>query len=384
MSALRPGLRRVDWPALVRAETLLTDLSEAAMTGGVELALVGGAVRDLLLGRAPRDFDFILAGSEATTEGWLAAWAARQGTRPVAFDKRGVRERRVALPGRDLDFVLVPPGGMETDLERRDFTLNALAVRLPGGALLDPTGGLADLTAGRLRRAGREAFADDPLRALRAVRLLAEGIATQVEDETLTALRGAAAGLSRTSGERIRGELDRMAATVAWAAALRRLHDWGCLAVIAPECAALAGVTQNAWHHLDVWEHTLATLEGVDRPEALAARSRPRPTAAPRLRRERISSSSSTRLSSTISASRRPGRAMRRTARFTSTAMSGCRRNWGPGSAGAGASRPGVSTASPRWCAPICGSASSAPSRPPPRCDGWSTISVPTSSCSFS
>jgi len=269
MSEATRRLRAVDWPAWVRTEPLLSELADASTTGGVELALVGGAVRDLLLGRPSRDFDFILAGDAA--EAWLATWAAGRGARPLAFDRRGVRERRVALPGRDLDFVLVPPGGIENDLQRRDFTLNALAVRLPSGVLLDPTGGQADLAAGRLRRAGPGAFADDPLRALRAARLLAEGIATQVEDETLAALRGAAAGLSLTSGERVRGELDQMAATGAWAASLRRLHDWGCLAVIAPECAALAGVTQNAWHHLDVWEHTLGTLTALDRPELLSA-----------------------------------------------------------------------------------------------------------------
>lgn len=264
-------LRPVDWPACLRADRVLAEVADAAVAARLDLALVGGAVRDLLLGRPPRDFDFVLAAPEAAAEAWLAAWAGAQGARPIAFDRRGVRERRVAAQGRDLDFVLVPPGGLETDLGRRDFTLNAIAVRLPDGHVVDPTGGRADLAAGRLRRAGRGTFADDPLRALRAARLLAERIATRVEDETLAELRGEVAGLASASGERIRGEMDRMAATDAWSASLRRLYDWGCLAVIAPECASLAGVAQNEWHHLDVWEHTLATLAATDRPDLLAA-----------------------------------------------------------------------------------------------------------------
>ena len=160
--------RTVDFAAVVRADPLFVDLAERAAAAGVDAALVGGLPRDLLLGRAPRDADFVLAGEDAAMEGLLRDLAATHGTRVLAFDRREIRERRIPLPGREVDFVLTGPGGLVEELRRRDFTLNAIAIRLDDGVVVDPFGGRADLARGLLRHTAQGWLEHDPLRALRA------------------------------------------------------------------------------------------------------------------------------------------------------------------------------------------------------------------------
>ncbi len=254
-----PGraLRPVDFAAVVRADPILEELQARAMAAGLEPYLVGGAVRDRLLGRRTRDLDFVLAAEEAAAEAFLAAFAAGRGARVLPFDRRGVRERRVPLPDGEVDVVLAPASGLAAELARRDFTFNAVAVSLASGEVLDLFHGRRDLAGGVVRQITPECFPHDPLRALRAARFLAEGVATHLTSDTEADLRRHVAGLARCAGERVGAEMDRLALSGQLAAALENLDRWGVLPVIAPEVAALAGVTQNRYHHLDAWRHTL-------------------------------------------------------------------------------------------------------------------------------
>ncbi len=268
-----PGraLRPVDFAAVVRADPILEELQARAMAAGLEPYLVGGAVRDRLLGRRTRDLDFVLAAEEAAAEAFLAAFAAGRGARVLPFDRRGVRERRVPLPDGEVDVVLAPASGLAAELARRDFTFNAVAVSLASGEVLDLFHGRRDLAGGVVRQITPECFPHDPLRALRAARFLAEGVATHLTSDTEADLRRHVAGLARCAGERVGAEMDRLALSGQLAAALENLDRWGALPVIAPEVAALAGVTQNRYHHLDAWRHTLEAVALADDLPRLAA-----------------------------------------------------------------------------------------------------------------
>jgi tRNA nucleotidyltransferase (CCA-adding enzyme) len=193
--------------------------------------LVGGAVRDLLLGRPRGDVDVVV-------EGDAAALAARLGAEPTAHDRFGTA--KVALDGHEVDVAttrresypepgalpLVSPGAsIEEDLARRDFTINSLAVPLRGEAeLIDPHGGRADLEAGLLRVLHPASFADDPTRALRAARYAARfGFALEPETERL--LR--ATDLGTVSADRRRAELLRLAGEATAPRGFELLADWG-------------------------------------------------------------------------------------------------------------------------------------------------------------
>jgi len=272
-------LAAVDFAAVIAADSLLRDLAVRAGSLPGKILLVGGAPRDLFLGRLPRDLDFILAAPLTAAESFLAKFSSDLDGRLLTFDRKGVRERRLVVAGREMDFVLVEHEHLEAEIRRRDFTLNAMTVELPGGSLYDPCGGLADLGAGLLRQVSATAFKEDPLRTLRAIRLLAEGVARRMDTPTRHALQGAAAGLSTCSGERIAMEMDRLASSDHFAGSLALMQRWGLLAAVSPEAVSLAGVTQNEYHHLDCWRHTLAAVAQTDRLAALAASlSTPLPT----------------------------------------------------------------------------------------------------------
>jgi len=264
-------LADVDFAAVIAADPLLSKLAARAGDLPGRILLVGGAPRDLFLRRVPRDLDFILAAPLNAAERFLEDFRSGLEGRLLTFDRQGVRERRLVAGTQELDFVLVEPEGLEKEIRRRDFTLNALTVELPDGSLHDPCGGLADLGAGLLRQVTPIAFREDPLRTLRAVRLLAEGVAWRLEPGTRRQLERAAPGLAACAGERIAVEMDRLAASSHFAASLALMQRWGLLAAVAPEAAALTGVTQNEYHHLDCWRHTLAAVAHTDRLASLAA-----------------------------------------------------------------------------------------------------------------
>jgi poly(A) polymerase len=225
---------------------------------GVDAWLVGGAVRDRLLGRDTDDLDVAVAGDPARL-----AQALRRELGGAAFPLgEGFGGWRVLKRDRSLHVDLLPlvGGTLESDLAARDFTINAMAEPLGGGALIDPHGGAADLQARRLRAVGADSFAADPLRVLRLVRLAAE-LDCSVDGATAEAARAAAPGLAAVAAERTFAELKRI--VCAGSGAVRQMEAVGAAAVVLPELVALRGVEQSVYHHADVHDHTLAVLDAV-------------------------------------------------------------------------------------------------------------------------
>jgi putative nucleotidyltransferase with HDIG domain len=220
--------------------------------------VVGGALRDELLGRPTVDLDLVVEGDVGT-----AARAVSRAARGTAFelsDEFGAW--RVIAPGRRWQVDLSPlrGGTLDADLALRDFTVNAIAEPLQGGPRVDPLGGADDLAAGRLRVVGPRALADDPLRVVRLVRLAAE-LALAPDAETIALARASAPGCAAVAQERVFAELKRIVAGDGVLASLALMDDLGLTRAILPELHALHGVEQNRYHHADVYAHTIEVLE---------------------------------------------------------------------------------------------------------------------------
>lgn len=229
--------------------------------------LVGGAVRDALMGRPVHDLDLALpAGSLAAAR----RLADRLGAAFVPLgEPHGLGRVVVRTPvAAVLDLADFRAPTLETDLAGRDVTVDALAVDLGDllrgrAPVLDPTGGLPDLAARRLRACAARAFADDPIRVLRVLRL-AHGLGFAVEPETERLARAAAADLPRVAGERVRDELARLLQLPGAGAALRVADAWSALGALLPESAAMRATTQSPPHRFTVWEHSLRALEALE------------------------------------------------------------------------------------------------------------------------
>jgi poly(A) polymerase len=223
--------------------------------------VVGGAVRDELLGASPStDLDLVIAGEVAP-----AARALARAAGATAFslsDEFGAW--RVVARSRGWQADLNPLRGetLEADLRLRDFTINAIAAPLGGGELIDPLGGAADLASRRLRIVAPDALAADPLRALRLVRLVCE-LDLTADEQAREAARRAAPRLAEVSSERIYAELRRVIASERVGIGVRLALELGLGAAVLPELEALRGVQQSRYHHLDVLDHTLAVLDCV-------------------------------------------------------------------------------------------------------------------------
>jgi putative nucleotidyltransferase with HDIG domain len=227
-----------------------------ALAGG-SAWLVGGAVRDRLLGRSTADLDLAVAGDVEAAARTLSR-AARAAVFPLSED---FGAWRVVARGGTWQADLSPLLGetIEQDLAQRDFTVNAIAEPLTGGELVDPTGGQADLAVRRLRMVSPAAFAADPLRVLRLPRFACE-LALEADPATVAAAADHAGGLALVAAERVFAELKRIVASPDPLAGIELMERVGAVDAILPELAALSGVQQSAYHHLDVHQHTLAVL----------------------------------------------------------------------------------------------------------------------------
>ena len=223
--------------------------------------VVGGAVRDELLGAAPStDLDLVIAGDVAPAARALARAA---GAKAFSLsDDFGAWRVVARARGWQADLNPLRGESLTADLLLRDFTINAIARPLAGGELIDPLGGARDLAARRLRIVAPTSLSDDPLRALRLVRLACE-LELEADPQAREAARAAAPGLARISSERVYAELRRVIATDRAAAGMRLALELGLCAVVLPELEQLRGVRQSRYHHLDVLEHTLAVLDSA-------------------------------------------------------------------------------------------------------------------------
>ncbi|MGB7538262.1 MAG: HD domain-containing protein [Anaerolineales bacterium] len=229
-----------------------------------EAYLVGGAIRDSLLGRPVVDIDIVLRGSgvEAARSAANALGAAFYPLDP----ERGIG-RVILVRGKSrytLDFASLRESSIGQDLALRDFTVNAIALPLsPNAALIDPLHGERDVQDAILRACSPHAIADDPVRAIRAIRLATQ-LGFRIEKETKEQARSGASLLEKISAERIRDEVFRILSGRKVAAAIHSLESLGLLRVILPETAGLAGGRPDGPDRSDVWDHTLAALEKLE------------------------------------------------------------------------------------------------------------------------
>jgi putative nucleotidyltransferase with HDIG domain len=252
---------------LPAADTLRPLLGAVVETVGRPVWLVGGAVRDLLLSRPLRDVDLALPADSVEA---ARALAGRLGGAFVPLgEAHGMA--RVVVPGPpplhiDLGDLREPT--LDADLAARDVTIDALAVDLDAllrgpAPVRDPTGGLGDLAAGRLRACGPTAFVDDPVRVLRLLRL-AHQLDLAIDPPTEALARAAAPALSSVAAERVREELTHVLRLARTARAVRQADAWSALEAILPEVVAMRGAAQSPPHRFTVWEHSLRALEAAD------------------------------------------------------------------------------------------------------------------------
>jgi tRNA nucleotidyltransferase/poly(A) polymerase len=224
--------------------------------------LVGGAVRDLLLGRAVHDWDFAV-DRDAMTLARAVGDALGGAFFPLDEERGTARVVLNAEAGASvvLDFALLRGGSLDADLLERDFTVNAMAVG-EAGMLLDPLDGRVDLEAGRIRATSEDAFRDDPVRVLRAVRLESE-LGFTAEPQTESWIERDAPLLVGSAAERLRDELTRGLAVSGAADFIRRLDELSLLIHLLPEVNALKGLTR-APSRPDVWRHTMVSLDTLE------------------------------------------------------------------------------------------------------------------------
>ena len=222
--------------------------------------VVGGAVRDRLLGRPVLDLDVAVDGDPRAVARHLAVVAGG-----AVFQLSGhFGAWRVHAPDRawQVDVSVLQGDSIGADLAQRDFTINAIAEPLDGGPLIDPHDGAGDLARRCLRMVSAESFDRDPLRVLRLARFAA-GLDFEPEAATVEAASERAVRIDEVAQERVFGELKHVVISDRAPAGLSLMAQLGLTEHVLPELVALRGVEQNRFHHLDVHDHTLAVLEAT-------------------------------------------------------------------------------------------------------------------------
>jgi len=238
-------------------DPLLRAVREAAGETACEVWLVGGLVRDTALGRPCHDIDLVARGRVADLVRDLQRRWHRRGFR---FTKRGVTTWRWNVSGHPLDLVDATRRGLERDLLRREFSLNAVAFDLRTRSIVDPLRGLADLRARRLRLPRPGVLREDPVRALRAARFTAQLPDLRLHPAAVREARSVARGLRRTAPERVRQELDKLLAAQAPHRGLELLDTLGLTDAVLPELRPLRTCVAGEARP-NVWRHTLDALE---------------------------------------------------------------------------------------------------------------------------
>jgi len=250
----------------------VAQLGEMFAAAGFDLVLVGGSVRDVLLGRASTDLDFATSARPDDTEAILKRWSNATWDMGRAFGTIGARRddliaevttfRADEYDGATRKPVVAFGDSLDGDLARRDFTINAMALRVGTGEFVDPFGGIEDL-AGALLRTPIDAdvsFGDDPLRMMRAARFAAQ-LGFDIEPATFAAMARMAPRIEIVSAERVRDELTKLLLAANVREGLRVLVDAGIAEHVLPELPALKLEIDEHHHHKDVYDHTLTVVE---------------------------------------------------------------------------------------------------------------------------
>lgn len=251
---------------------VLTELGEIFTTAGHELALVGGPVRDAFLGRSSEDIDLTTSASPEQTEALLKPWASTTWDIGRAFGTIGAQQgewkveitsyRADAYDGITRKPVVAFGDNLNDDLRRRDFTVNAMAMRLPTMEFVDPYDGLGALARKELvtPAPAEVSFGDDPLRMMRAARFVAQLCFTASPD-VVQAMTERASTLSIVSPERVHDELVKLMLAPDPRAGLELLVQTGIAQLVLPELPALKLEIDEHHRHKDVFEHSLTVLE---------------------------------------------------------------------------------------------------------------------------
>jgi len=258
----------------MRVSPVADELGRRFAAAGHELHLVGGSVRDALLGRLGDDLDFATDARPEETLALVDGWASATWTTGAEFGtigaaRHGLRLEITTFRAEAYDRVSRNPvvrygTHLADDLRRRDFTVNAMAVSVPGHTFTDLYGGLGDLAARVLRTPGtaEDSFAADPLRMLRAARFAAQ-LEFTVAPDVLSAIRAMAGDLRRITAERIRDEFSKLLCAADPVTGLRLLVDTGLAEVFLPELTGLRLEIDEHAQHKDVYEHTLTVVRNA-------------------------------------------------------------------------------------------------------------------------
>jgi putative nucleotidyltransferase with HDIG domain len=261
---------------------LLKEIALFFSREGKQLYLVGGAVRDQFRGKKAHDWDLAtdarpeevialfrkpLGGEpEGKARGFVIPTGIKHGTVTVHYKNREFevttfRTESEYLDGRHPD-KLAFAGTIEEDLSRRDFTMNAIALKLPEGKTVDPFGGIGDIRKKLIRCVGDplERFGEDGLRPLRALRFAAQ-LGFELDPPTREAIPKTLRVAAKVSPERIRDELDKITASPSPAPTFRLMEGTGLLELFLPELAACRGVEQKGYHRFDVLDHSLLACD---------------------------------------------------------------------------------------------------------------------------
>jgi poly(A) polymerase len=270
---------------LDRVAPVIDELGRRFTAAGHEVALVGGPVRDAMLGRRHNDLDLTTSARPDEIERLLAGWADTTWDIGRAFGTIGSRKgdfqveittyRSDAYDASSRKPTVDFGDTLEGDLGRRDFPVNSMAVRLPSREFVDPFGGVIDLAQGLLRTPGRpeDSFSDDPLRMMRAARFAAQ-LGFTVEPDVVAAMHDMAARIEIISAERVRDELVKLVLAPYPRLGLTLLVQTGLATLVLPELPTLALERDEHHRHKDVYEHTLTVLEqSIDLEDRLAART---------------------------------------------------------------------------------------------------------------
>ncbi len=273
---LIPAQRRAAAGLLRKPAVPVAGLGRIFARHGHELALVGGWVRDIFLGRDPGDLDLATDARPEEVRELVAGWADTIWETGIAFGTLGVRKGNTICEITTYRSEKYQPGSrkpaevnygtsLAADLSRRDFTVNAIAARLPSLEVVDPFGGLRDLKHKVLRTPGtpEDSFTDDPLRILRAARLAAQ-LGFRVDPEVRTAMGALAHRLAVVSAERITAELTKLMRAPGPDGPVRGialLVDTGVAEQILPEVPRLRLEVDEHFRHKDVYQHTLTVLK---------------------------------------------------------------------------------------------------------------------------
>jgi tRNA nucleotidyltransferase/poly(A) polymerase len=245
----------------IKEDEFLSLIGSIADKHKVQLYVIGGYVRDILLGIETQDTDFaVLKGKSA----FYKELEKQLHHHVITFRKKGIINRRILAGERVFDFVDASKKGLNNEISRRDFTINSISYFLNKKKLSDPQNGIQDLKRKIIRRNKKSVFRSDPLRMMRAIRLICEKDGFTIDEETLHQIKSSPENINKVSKERVKEELDKVLLTSRGSKGISILYETGILKHLIPEITPLEDFAQGSRHRYDALQHTLKALFHAD------------------------------------------------------------------------------------------------------------------------